>query len=195
MWAYHHADELCHYGILGMKWGVRRYRNSDGSLTPDGQKRFDKMSNDQLQKALHKQVKKERSKQSGWSNQWRWLNTIGENSKKALDKYSKDSEKYRNTPEYKSAMKKIKDLDRKAESGKIDLNEYDTEFEKIKKSVYKPELDSSVRYSNGKKYVNEFINSYGKEMNLGYLRDLGYDKKTAEYLNQRVMKASTKTLY
>ena len=32
--------ELQHYGIPGMKWGVRRYQNSDGSLTPKGQKRY-----------------------------------------------------------------------------------------------------------------------------------------------------------
>ena len=29
---------LAHYGIKGMKWGVRRYQNEDGSLTAAGKK-------------------------------------------------------------------------------------------------------------------------------------------------------------
>ena len=32
-------NELTHHGILGMHWGIRRYQNPDGSLTPAGQKR------------------------------------------------------------------------------------------------------------------------------------------------------------
>ena len=32
--------ELYHWGIKGMKWGVRRYQNKDGSLTPAGKKRY-----------------------------------------------------------------------------------------------------------------------------------------------------------
>ena len=33
-----YVNELYHHGIKGQRWGVRRYRNEDGSLTPAGKK-------------------------------------------------------------------------------------------------------------------------------------------------------------
>lgn len=48
-------DKLMHYGVPGMKWGVRRYQNLDGTLTSAGKKRQKKEEKKKLKEIKRKQ--------------------------------------------------------------------------------------------------------------------------------------------
>lgn len=48
-------EELAHHGILGQKWGVRRFENKDGTLTPAGRSRYDTDGNGDYKKLSDKQ--------------------------------------------------------------------------------------------------------------------------------------------
>lgn len=54
-------NELKHYGVLGMKWGVRRYQNKDGTLTPAGKKRYRERF---MTDGLHEDYKKAHTRKS-----------------------------------------------------------------------------------------------------------------------------------
>ena len=50
-------SELYHYGIKGMRWGIRRYQNPDGSLTPLGKQHYDEEI-DAIHESYRKKIEK-----------------------------------------------------------------------------------------------------------------------------------------
>lgn len=78
--------ELAHYGIKGMKWGVRRYQNKDGSYTSAGLKRRRQTSSDyeetkDLRKKSYKELSdselKRLNKRLNLESEYRRLNPQG----------------------------------------------------------------------------------------------------------------------
>ena len=91
----HSSNSLGHYGILRQKWGVRRFQNYDGTLTPAGRERYHKMIASNVQKDRFKQTKGQKRRTKARDKVQKEIQkefeatAEGQRLKKANDKLSK----------------------------------------------------------------------------------------------------------
>lgn len=137
--------ELLHWGIKGMKWGVRRYQNKDGTLTPAGKKRYNaEMERLKNEEKILKNKEATRAKLAKLENKQKEI----DERKKALNG---DSGK-------KTATKKAGDESEPKRKSVKDMSD-----EELAAVVRRAQLEKQYRDLNpqqvsaGKKFFNTFI--------------------------------------
>lgn len=103
--------ELYHWGVRGMKWGIRRYQNKDGTLTPAGKKRYNKEMEKLKEEA---KVLKNKEATKAKLDKLESMRKSNEDRKKALDgdddTTTKTAAKGKSSEESTPKQKSVKDM-------------------------------------------------------------------------------------
>ena len=155
--------ELYHFGIKGQRWGIRRYQNKDGSLTPEGRKRLglDKYDRDYNSDTVVKKGTKV-SRVISTSRYNEYADPSFGGSEKAAKKYVDDVLSKDNSYE-----RKYVSIDGVKNSGRSNGKEYylswftDSGWEPDNAQVLTYELKKDIRVASGKQVVDALIEEVG----------------------------------
>jgi hypothetical protein len=130
--------ELYHYGVKGMKWGVRRYQNTDGSLTPAGKAR--QLKDDYKNVGASKDLARRHA-------DFRKRTEILRNDvQAAIDRIEKNEytskQAKKLAKDYSTALNGLKKLaGSERVSGRVDVDAYNDNVDKLKKLKQKKQTE------------------------------------------------------
>ncbi len=131
------SDSLAHHGILGQKWGVRRFQNPDGSLTEAGKKRVAKQSKE-YQNALTKGVVNDIIKYKNTINpSGTWKNAKYASSVSGRNGADKIVEMFETDPKISKIFNESINYSIKEHNNKLTEDERNNAYNKITENYYK----------------------------------------------------------